>query len=93
MEIAVVVFKMRGCPACASYVPRFQKIADTYPRNFLIYVVDADQRSREAEQYRIQAVPTTLILKRGVDRPVRRVEGDISNLEIKGLLDTALRLS
>lgn len=60
----VLVFVMKGCGACAEYVPRFKHLAGPHLRTGLaVEIIDIDSaRGRKlARQFGIEATPTTVI--------------------------------
>lgn len=63
--IVVVVFGMEGCPACASYIPKFREVARAWQGRVPAFVVDANQQPAAADFYGITDTPTTLVLRYG----------------------------
>ena len=90
-RIAVVVFTIKGCPACAEYKPRFQRLAAPYAGCIPIVVVDANDArySQLADRLGVQEVPATFVLRK--PRGIIRVIGGAPDAQINWLLGVAAR--
>lgn len=87
----VVVFTMQGCPACAEYKPRFQRIARPYATTVPILMADvADPRFASlADRLGVAEVPATFLLRKpyGIIRAV----GSVPDAQIQWIMNVAAR--
>ena len=86
-EAAIVYFHAAWCGACKQYSPIFEKVAKTKPEGIRFVKVDVDKAGKVAQTYRIQYLPTTLLIQAGAEkgRLVGAVpEKDLLNLVKKG---------
>lgn len=90
-QIVIIIFKIKGCPACAEYIPRFRRMAIPYRGRFPMHVVDAEsnEHTNLADQFNVQEVPVTLVLR--YPNGIMRYEGALDNNEIKNMLALANR--
>lgn len=88
-NVAVVVVASQHCPACMEYKPRFVRIAQQFSGRVPAHIVDLEQDGAEAfaDRYSINALPTTLILRRPTG--AIRAEGTLSDAEIQRLFEQA----
>lgn len=89
----ILVFVMRGCPACHDYIPRFKRLAAPLRSpNLRFHVLDVDHRTlprpAQAIARTVRATPTTILLEDGRGEHLRRV-GALSDAEIAELLTKA----
>lgn len=85
----VVVFHMKGCPACEEHVPRFEAVAQQVAGPVPFYVLDVAKESKAADYYGVKNVPVTMVLRRPVGAV--RMEGALSEGQIVELFDIAKR--
>ena len=85
-RVVVVVVGQPGCGACEEYLPKVQAIAPSYARVLPIVILSAADPRPEVQawmdQYKIEATPTTLVLRR------RELGGGVWKME--GLQDDAV---
>ena len=90
-RVVIVVIGMKGCGACEEYIPRFQRIATRYAHCLPVRVLDAStpEGAQVAARFRVEATPTTLILR----KPHGQVhyEGARDDAEIEGVFALAAR--
>lgn len=96
-RVVVVVVTMPGCPACHEYLPRVQEIAPSYQRVVPIVYLSADDQRPAVQawmdQYRVEAVPATLILRRrSLGGGVWKLDGAQSPEQLRALMDYAYSL-
>lgn len=89
-RVAVIVFHLPGCEACAEYVPRFERAAAPLRGQVPIYVLDANapQNQAVADRFGVAAVPCTLVLRQ--PHGVLRREGALHDDEIAWVLAVAV---
>lgn len=58
----VIDFFATWCGPCRSYAPIFDKVAEQYSGKAVFVRVDVDQHNDLAGKYRIQSIPTTVVL-------------------------------
>ncbi|MFC4653490.1 MULTISPECIES: tetratricopeptide repeat protein [Rheinheimera] len=61
-------------PACLNLGPVLQRIAQRYPNELTLAVVDCDQQQQLASHFGVQSVPTTLVIQQG--QPVDGFAGE-----------------
>lgn len=88
----VVVFYQDGCPACHDYLPKFRRVAVKYRPFVAIKGVNMAKRESlaAADQYKIKAAPTTLILD-AAGKVLRREEGSLDVAAIELIFAEAVR--
>lgn len=94
MAAEVLVFVASGCGACHDYMPRFAALAKPLHAQGQIRVRVIDlarggQGEMLARQYKVEATPTTIVLRPG-KAPLRRI-GSLAEKDIRQLLTQALR--
>lgn len=89
MKPTVLIFVQTGCGHCDEFMTRFKPIADPYyAKGLPIQVGDIANSStalRLADRYKVEATPTTIGHSRRGE--IFRLEGAVSNAEIKRMLD------
>ena len=88
-QVVVVVFTMKGCPACQEYLPRFRRIAQRWASCIPVVYLDAakDAQQDRADKFTIKYTPTTLILKR--PNGFLKWESSLSDEEIEAIFQRA----
>jgi thiol-disulfide isomerase/thioredoxin len=88
----IVVFSADGCHACHEYLPRFRKIAVKY-RAFIDIksgnISKTGEIQKIADKYKIEAVPTTLVLSASGEVLHRHV-GGIDDRKIVKMFEKAI---
>jgi len=86
--ICVVDFFSDHCPPCRALAPTVASLADRYAGRVAVCKVDVDLLPKVADQYRVRAIPTVLIIKDG--KEVKRLLGLSPEAEYVALLDELL---
>lgn len=68
-------------PASIEMEALFRRLLDEYPKQFLLAIVNCDEQMAIAQQFRIQAVPTSYFFANG--QPVDAIQGVISEQELR----------
>lgn len=68
-------------PASLEMEAVFRQLLDEYPKQFLLAIVNCDEQIAIAQQFRIQAVPTSYFFANG--QPVDAIQGVISEQELR----------
>lgn len=84
----MVDFWADWCGPCKSLMPILEKLADEYAGDFLLAKVNADEQQMIAAQFRVQSLPTVMILKDG--QPVDGFAGAQTEVEVRELLEKYL---
>lgn len=83
------MFGQTGCPACATYVPRFKRLAGPYRSRIPIGVYDLARDGQHANEFAsklgIRATPTTVVMSRRGS--IHKHVGQLSDAQIIQLLD------
>jgi len=92
MAADVLVFVASGCGACHDYMPKFTRLARPLhdQRRIRVQVIDLARGgpgAALAAQHKIEATPTTIVLRPG-RKPHKRV-GSLDEAEIQKLLTLA----
>lgn len=66
----------------------FRRLADEFPKQFLLAIVNVDEQPMIAAQFRVQAVPTSYFFANG--QPVDAISGTISEQELRIRLQNIL---
>jgi len=74
--------------ACLNLGPVLQSIAQRYPQQLTLAVVDCDQQQQLAMHFGVQSVPTTLVIQQG--QPVDGFAGEETEAAILARLQTVL---
>lgn len=67
---------------------QFRHLADEFPKQFLLAIVNCDEQPMIAAQFRVQAVPTSYLFAHG--QPVDAIQGVISEQELRIRLSNIL---
>lgn len=87
---AVAVFVQPGCGACEEFVPRFSRIAAPLPAQGVgVHVVDISKFPTTAQQFKVNATPTTVVLTNSSGGG-RRLVGAADDAEIVRFLRAGL---
>lgn len=89
MPVAVVVWTMQGCPACDQFKPRILQAAQKYASCLPTIIADVDRFPGAADHFRVNATPTTMILRYG-KRTFRHLQGNAPDAEIESLFQAAM---
>lgn len=84
--VLVILFGLRGCPACEDALPKFRAVAARHP-GVTAYAVDSEKVQQAADRYRVRATPTTVLLSFG--RQADRIEGDPGERRLEALFNAA----
>ncbi len=85
---AVIDFSAVWCGPCQQFKPIYHKVAGEYASKASFYAADLDECKELGEKYKIESIPTVVILKEGAE-PVMHV-GLMNEDEFKALLDKNL---
>ncbi|WP_373819419.1 co-chaperone YbbN [Glaesserella sp.] len=75
-------------PASLEMESLFRRLADEYPKQFLLAIVNCDEHPMVAAQFRVQAVPTSYFFASG--QPVDAIQGAVSEQELRVRLSNIL---
>jgi thioredoxin-like negative regulator of GroEL len=65
VPVAILVFSMKGCPACRFYLPVFQRVAARYGKCVPAHVVDVHAHAALAAYFKVSKTPTTVVVRHG----------------------------
>ncbi|WP_373767336.1 co-chaperone YbbN [Glaesserella sp.] len=68
-------------PASLEMEALFRRLADEYPKQFLLAIVNCDEQPMIAAQFRVQAVPSSYFFANG--QPVDAIRGVLSEQELR----------
>ncbi len=77
-------FWAEWCGPCRALAPTFDKLAEAYGKDFVFVKVNVDEMSELAEKFRVQAIPTLMLLKNG--EPVEILVGYHSYEDLEKVL-------
>lgn len=78
-----------SCPPCRTLEPRLERLAQQYLGRLPTYRVDVERDMAVAERFRVQSIPTVLILREG--KEVERLDGLITDDDLKAAFERAVR--
>jgi thioredoxin 1 len=87
--VCLVDFWAPWCVPCGIVSPTVEELADEYGGAIQVGKVNTDSQSQTMARFRIQALPTLVILKNG--RPVKTFTGVQSKETLKAAIDEAMR--
>ena len=79
----LVVFYHRQCPACAAYKPTLRSWCQRNGSQS-IYLIDTGRFDSIADEYRIKALPTSIMFVNG--KPAARAAGTMSETRLQNFL-------
>ena len=85
----VLDFYQASCPPCRILEPRLEGLAKQYVGRLPLYRVDIEQDMAIAERFRVQTIPTVLIVREG--KEVDRLDGLITDDGLKAAFERAIR--
>ncbi len=77
-------FWAEWCGPCRALTPTFEKLAEVYGKDFVFVKVNVDEMSDLAGKFRVQAIPTLMLLKNG--KPVEVLVGYHSYEDLEKVL-------
>lgn len=90
-RVKIVVFTIKGCPACGSLKSKLHRIAARYAYCVPVQILDAEDPNNAnwADYFRIKEVPVTLALRQ--PHGVIRLEGDLDVSQIEWVFSVAVK--
>lgn len=82
-------FYQASCPPCRVLEPRLERLAQQYIGRLPVYRVDIERDMAIAERFRVQSIPTVIILREG--KEVERLDGLITDDGLKAVFERAIR--
>lgn len=82
-------FGATWCGPCQQLAPVIDSLATSYKGKMVVGQVDIDASPKLAEEFRIEGVPTLVVLVNGVE--IDRSEGLVSRAAVARLMDGALK--
>lgn len=86
--VTVLYFYTDWCPVCQSYQPYYKMVMATMESVVTERSINTDHDKQTTGQYNITSVPTTIILKDGVEK--ERLLGEISINNLKNMIKSYL---
>ena len=85
----VLDFYQATCPPCRALEPRLERVARDYTGRIAVYRVDIDEDSTVAERFRINSLPTVLVLRDGAE--AERLDGLVTEKQLREAFERAAR--
>ncbi len=82
-------FYQASCEPCQALTPRLERIAQAYAGHLPVYRIDIDRDLWVAQRFDVESIPTVLIVRAG--KEVERLDGLISEIDLRGAFDRAIR--
>lgn len=83
----VLDFYQASCPPCRALEPVLDRVAQSYGDRVTVYRVDIDDDPGLAERFRIDSLPTVLILRRGQE--IERLDGLMTEQQVRDAFERA----
>lgn len=80
-------FYQASCPPCRALEPVLDRVAQSYGDRVTVYRVDIDDDPGPAERFRIDSLPTVLILRGGQE--IERLDGLVTEQQIRYAFERA----
>jgi thioredoxin 1 len=74
----IIDFKAKWCGPCKKYEPIFEEMAKEYGHSYIFVSIDIDEAQKTAITYKISAVPTVIIMEKGIVRGTSQEFGIIN---------------
>lgn len=87
--VAVVLFTLRGCAACAAAKPVFERVREHYAKCLPGFNLDASMNVPLAEIYGVKTVPTIFVIRKG--KRVSRLVNAVSQKAIEDVFIKAAK--
>ncbi|MBO0869823.1 MAG: thioredoxin [Micromonosporaceae bacterium] len=87
-EPVLVDFWAQWCPPCHRLAPVLDRLAEEYAGRARVVKMDADQNPATIRAYRVMAMPTLTVFRRGA--VVAQVVGAVPLPRLRAMLDSAL---
>lgn len=88
-DICVVDFSASWCGPCRMMAPVLEDISDKYKGKYFFYQIDIDSAEELANKFKIEAVPTMVVFKKGTE--IDRTSGYQDFEEFERFLNNAVR--
>lgn len=97
-ELAAKVLEARGpvvldfyqatCPPCRALEPRLERVAQGYAGRVAVYRIDIDQDPTVTERFRVNSLPTVLVLRDGQE--AERLDGLVTEQQLRDAFERAV---
>lgn len=85
-KIELIKFSAKWCGPCVAFAPTYEAYAKKYAsKDVVFYSVDIDANPEFMQKYKIESIPTTVILIDG--KEVKRISGAFSESELRNVLN------
>ena len=88
-DICVVDFSASWCGPCRMMAPVLEDVSDKYKGKYFFYQIDIDSAADLANKFKIEAVPTIVVFKKGTE--IDRTSGYQDFEEFERFLNNAVR--
>ena len=88
-EICVVDFSASWCGPCRMMAPVLEDVSDKYKGKYFFYQIDIDSAEDLANKFKITAVPTIIVFKKGTE--IDRTSGYQDFEEFERFLNNTVR--
>ena len=99
-ELTSKVFQARGavvldfyqatCPPCRALEPRLERVAQGYAGRVAVYRIDVGQDPTVTERFRVNSLPTVLVLRDGQE--AERLDGLVTEEQLREAFERAARV-
>ena len=88
MQVTLIVLFAHWCPKCNMMMPVVDEIEEVYKEQLEVVRIDIEKETEIAKDYRIQIVPTFVIMKQGNE--VMRMAGIIGEEILKKRIEAVI---
>ncbi len=88
-NVVLVEFFATWCPHCKRMIPVMEEVKKLLGNRVLVYTIDIDENEKEAEDNKIETIPTFIVYHNG--NQVWRHSGEIDKQDLIGHVESLLQ--
>ncbi|WP_289192492.1 thioredoxin family protein [Xylanibacter rodentium] len=88
-NVVLVEFFATWCPHCKRMIPVMEEVKKLLGNRVPVYTIDIDENEKEAEDNKIETIPTFIVYHNGIQ--VWRHSGEIDKQDLIGHVESLLQ--
>ena len=88
-NVVLVEFYATWCPHCKRMIPVMEEVKKLLGNRVPVYTIDIDENEKEAEDNKIETIPTFIVYHNGIQ--VWRHSGEIDKQDLIGHVESLLQ--